>query len=158
MWHCRQAVICLINIFKRGTMMALIIISPLLKHLEAFSSLSLFDCRSSKTQPNAASAMPLRLHARRKAQSRSPQRRPRPRWSAGLFLYFCATGVCVCLYFYRIFVFIVEESEIGLGSRPTDSKFIPMITRQRFIHCAIFLLHSKKKYFKFFLFNSVRFG
>lgn len=62
MWHCRQAVICLINIFKRGTMMALIIISPLLKHLEAFSSFPPFDCHSSKTQPKAASAVPLRLH------------------------------------------------------------------------------------------------
>lgn len=144
MWHCRQAVICLINIFKRGTMMALIIISPLLKHLEAFSSLSLFDCRSSKNQPNAASAMPLRLHAHRKTEplSTTPAKTLMICWAFWFIflLYFCAAGVCVCLYFHRIFVFIVEESKMGLVRRPTDSKFIPVIARDHFL-IALLLLH-----------------
>lgn len=118
MWHCRQAVICLINIFKRGTMMALIIISPLLKHLEAFSSFPPFDCHSSKTQPRAASAVPLRLHTHRKTESRFPQRQPRPQWSAGLF--FCCVFVAllcvtVFLYFDGIFVFNVEDSREETG-------------------------------------------
>ncbi len=102
MWHCRQAVICLINIFKRGTMMALIIISLYWSILRPFI-FPPFDCHSSKTQPKAASAVPLRLHTHRKTESRSPQRQPRPQWSAGLF------------HFYGIFVFIVEDSREGMG-------------------------------------------
>lgn len=138
MWHCRQAVICLINIFKRGTMMALIIISPLLKHLEAFSSLSL-SLTAVPVRPSQTQLVPCHCGSMRAEKHRAVLR------NAGqdlddLLGFFCIfVPLCVCLYFYRIFVFIVEESEIGLGSRLMDSKFIPMITRQRFIHCVIFI-------------------